>query len=322
MVLVKLEAAPTYRALDVGATLFGFPVVATVPGSPQFIVDVPPAALDRLGALVAAGDVVDYRPAYADYTPLWLPSSVTPQAQFAPGDTFPLHGVTEATRARGRYGAGVIVAVCDTGVDARHQAFAGKAVLGDTQDGHGHGTHVASTAASAWGIASDATILSRNVLPGGRGTEAQIANGIRQAADYVAGQRAPGVLNLSLGGTVSSVIDDAVRYAQQRGVVVCAAAGNGGGAPIGSPARAADLIVMACDRARAWASFTDGRGWPHPHRVGAQGVEIVAARAGSGSGTLQASGTSMACPHVVGCVALLLAAGLTPRAAKEAMGHG
>lgn len=321
MVAIKLEVAdaPPLRAVDVGQQLFGWAVLATVPDGRHYIVDVPPDELGHLARLRAQGQVVDWRYAHT-YSVLWLPESARTMTNESVGDTFPLVGVTEAARRAGRYGAGVVVAVVDTGVDGRHVAFSGKTLEGDVQqDGVGHGTHVASTAASAWGIASDAAIWVRNALPGGRGTEAGIAQAIRAVGDLATTRRVPVVCNLSLGGATSQVIDQAVRYAQAHGVVVCAAAGNDPNAAIGSPARAADLIILACDRQRNPASFTSGRAWSHPNRGYTPGVDIAAAKAGTSDGVLVASGTSMATPHATGLVALLLAAGYSPREAVRAV---
>lgn len=318
MTRIKVNVAATARllALSAGDTFLGLPVVESTPGGQGAILEVPDSLsaddIDLLadewlqrGLIVPSVDSGLWRYEHTDYVPLgWpviLPDSVA--ALYAPGDTFGLLGITEDIRRRGKYGAGVLVGVCDTGC-AQHPWFQGKGVAGDFGvDTHGHGTHVCGTILGQEGIASDATLYVRNVLPGGSGTESGVAEGIRDCAN-----RNVRVLNLSLGGGASQVIDDACTYARQLGVVVCAAAGNSTNAAIGSPARAADLIVMAFDRAREWASFTDGRGWDNPNRVGAPGVNIVSAAPGGGTQVM--SGTSMATPHMVGVAALLFGGGV------------
>jgi subtilisin family serine protease len=335
-VKIKIEAQPAYGALDVGQDFAGYPIVQTVPGGNHMLVEVPDSwTEDEIDALVTdwlrRGLVVNdghlWRTEHQDYLPLGFVSGqqVTGGAgtlsqlrdlrpAYTAGDTFGLMAIDEAIRQRGRYGAGVRVGLCDTGC-AVHPWFEGKGWRGDLRDGHGHGTHCAGTIAGQQGVASDAVLEVRDVLPGGRGPEHLVAQGIRAVAD--AGCQ---VISLSLGGSPSGVIDDAVRYAQQRGCLVICAAGNGGGAAIGSPARASDLAVMAYDRNRQWATFTDGRNWQTPHRIGAPGVDIVSAA--PGGGTRQMSGTSMACPHVAGAAALLVGAGLTPAQARDyLLGH-
>jgi serine protease len=150
------------------------------------------------------------------------------------------------TRAKG---AGVTIAVVDTGVDLNHPDLQGKLVSGadlvagqqdcppGPQDENGHGTHVAGIAAAVTnngigvaGTAPDAKIMPVRVLDAdGSGTTEDVAKGIVYAADHGAQ-----VINLSLGELpVISQIDpenqqiaDAIQHAWDKGSLVVAAAGN------------------------------------------------------------------------------------------------
>ena len=125
-------------------------------------------------------------------------------------------------------GAGVIVAVVDTGVapapDLAGRLLAGWNVIAGSDaaaDDNGHGTHVAGTIAEVEGngvaeagVAPEASILPVKVLAAdGTGSDADVAAGIVWAADH--GAR---VVNLSLGGDeASTVLADAVVYARGKG---------------------------------------------------------------------------------------------------------
>lgn len=236
----------------------------------------------------------------------------------------------------GLTGKGITVAVVDTGVDAGHPALAGavlpgwNVIAGNDQphDGHGHGTHVAGIIASrdaTWrGVAPGARILPVKVLDdGGWGTEEGVIAGIEWAVEHGAD-----VINLSLGaegGDGSSALARAVDAAVQRGVVVVAAAGNGGPwlMTIGTPGDSRfALTVGATDNGRAvaeWSSrgpLLDGRTKPD---LVAPGVDVTSTWPGGGFEMM--AGTSMSTAHISGLAALLLegAGRIDPLLLKEAL---
>lgn len=308
-VKIEFRALPELLALDIGDTWHEYEVVSSIPGSRQAIIALPAEDVNEAGVLlrVYANEWSDWRPEHENYQVLGFPDVGALSGVLSVGDTFPLHGLTLDVLSRGKRGEGAVLAVCDTGVDSQHSFFQGVLVTGDLNDGHGHGTHCASTAGGSKGIASKAHILSFKVLSdSGSGSEASVANGIRAAAEAGAD-----VISLSLGGGSSQVIDDACTYAKTLGSLVIVAAGNTPNAPIGSPARAADVIVLACDRSDQPASFTSGRNWSNANRTYGNGVSIEAAAANTLNGTAVMSGTSMATPHLAGLAALLRASGMS-----------
>jgi subtilisin family serine protease len=137
-------------------------------------------------------------------------------------------------------GAGVVVAVLDSGVDADHPDLAGHVLSGadfvdGTTDGRtdpvGHGTAVAGLiagraddSAGVEGIAPDAEILPVRVLDAQNkyADAATVAEGLRWAVDHGAG-----VVNVSLGGAIrSDTLAAAIGYAYAHDVVVVACTGN------------------------------------------------------------------------------------------------
>jgi subtilisin family serine protease len=216
--------------------------------------------------------------------------------------------------ARYRYdvsGTGVHAYVLDTGIRISHQDFGGRATFdhnaagGVNTDCNGHGTHVAGTIGGArYGVAKSVRLHAVKVLDcNGSGTTAGVIAGI----DWVTANHVkPAVANMSLGGSVNTALDDAVRRSIARGVSYAVASGNDG-AGTGcdkSPARVGEaLTVNASDSSDRRATFSNNGQCTD---LFAPGVDILSAGHTSDTASATLSGTSMASPHVAGAVALHL----------------
>jgi len=213
-------------------------------------------------------------------------------------------------------GDAVVIALVDTGVDARHPDLAGNLLAGydfidedqDPQDDNGHGTHVAGILAAVGnngigiaGMAWRAKVMPLKVLDAkGDGSYFNIIRAIRYAADH--GVR---IINLSLGGSFHDPnLQEAVAYARAKGCLVVAAAGNQGGALLYPAAYSETLAVAATDDRQRRPSYSNyGPGVDLAAPGGTQSVGIYSLAPAGGYTTL--FGTSMAAPHVSGLAALL-----------------
>ncbi|MFF5295645.1 S8 family peptidase [Paractinoplanes globisporus] len=210
--------------------------------------------------------------------------------------------------------AGVTAYVIDSGIRITHREFGGRATSGwdfvdndaNADDCKGHGTHVAGTIGGAtYGVVRGIKLVSVRVLDcKGSGAYSDIIAGI----DWVTAHAAkPAVANMSLGGTVSKALDDAVERSIAKGITYAVAAGNDHrDACKQSPAHAPDAITVgATDQNDARATFSN---FGSCVDIFAPGVRIQSAASDSNTGSKLMSGTSMASPHVAGAAALVLAA--------------
>ena len=209
-------------------------------------------------------------------------------------------------------GTGVNVYVLDTGINPNHVEFTGRIGNGydfidndsDPQDCHGHGTHVAGTiAGTTYGVAKKAIIHPVRVL---NCEGVGFYSGIIQAINWVvANKTGPAVINMSLGGATSTVVNYTVENAVKNGVVVVVAAGNSyANACNYSPSSAPNAITVgATGRSDAKASFSN---YGSCVDIFAPGENVLSAYKTSATATAIMSGTSMATPHVTGIVARYL----------------
>jgi subtilisin family serine protease len=212
-------------------------------------------------------------------------------------------------------GAGVTVAVLDTGVDSAHLDLGANLVPGwnvvsnsaDTSDVYGHGTLVAGTVAAlsnnalgvtsiAWGAKVMPVRISNNSSTGSAYVS-DMARGITWAADH--GAR---VANISYDASGSPTIDSAAQYLRGKGGVVVTAAGNSSTNPgyAANPYLLAVSATTSTDAKASWSNYGNYVDFAAP------GVGIwTTARGGTFSA---ASGTSFASPTAAAVAALVMAA--------------
>ncbi|MGO4663021.1 S8 family serine peptidase [Terrabacter sp. 2TAF16] len=210
-----------------------------------------------------------------------------------------------------------VVAVLDSGVNGKHPDLTGRTVAGfnaitdvgiaagAASDDFGHGSMVAGIIAAETnnsegisGVAWNARVMPVKVLnSAGKGTDSDIVQGIRWAADH--GAR---IINMSLGGPGDSpALHDAVKYAVAKGAVVVAAAGNTGGDRPEYPAAYPEAIaVAATDTKGSLTYFSTHGSWVD---VAAPGWDILSTE--RGSDYYIGAGTSFSAPIVAGIAVLL-----------------
>lgn len=229
-------------------------------------------------------------------------------------------------------GAGVKVAIIDTGVDYTHPDLGGCFVAtpsgtpckvaggydfvnadNDPMDDDGHGTHVAGTVAAKMdglgvvGVAPGATLYALKVLnASGSGSFSDVIAAVQWATT-----NGINVTNNSYGssGNPGTIVQQAFDNSAAVGVLHIAAAGNSGNCAgkndsVGYPAKYASVVaVAATDKNNARACFSSTG---TAVELAAPGVGINSTKLGGGY--VVYSGTSMATPHVVGAAAIVIQA--------------
>lgn len=224
-------------------------------------------------------------------------------------------------------GAGIKIAVLDTGFDHTHQDFTGRMVTKKlfatnsvADDVHGHGTHCIGTACGPlrpttgprYGVAYEAEIYAGKVLgDDGFGTDRSIIAGMDWAVE-----EGCHIISMSLGAETAIGDQPGDDYEQigqvclDAGTLVVAAAGNesarpGRINPVGSPANASTILAVgAIDLQKRVAEFSCGAmNSGQELDIAAPGVDILSTIPGNGYDRW--NGTSMATPHVAGIAALI-----------------
>jgi len=213
-----------------------------------------------------------------------------------------------------RSGAGIKIAVLDTGMDLGHPDFAGRSITSATfvgqpvQDLHNHGTHCIGTSCGPqapsgstprYGIAFRAAIFAGKVLSN---SGSSVGGSVLAGMNWAIANRCE-VISMSLGSQSSAqpYYTAAGQAALNAGLLMIAAAGNAGAnVPTGAPANSPTIMaVAALDANLAPAIFSQSG----KIEIAGPGVNIFSsfprpARYG------YMSGTSQATPHVAGCAAL------------------
>jgi hypothetical protein len=221
-----------------------------------------------------------------------------------------------------RCGQGLLIGMIDTALDPRHPALRGRNIIyrSFVQKDHkpGKSKHGATVAALLVGNSRDGA--PGGLLPGaalfagsifedrGNGKLRGNLSAMIMALDWLVKERVT-VVNLSMAGSNNTILEYIIVKALSQGMVLVAAAGNGG--PKAKPAFPAAnprvIAVTAIDRRLAAYRYANRGGYID---FAAPGVGLQIATAAPG--TLQ-SGTSFATPFITSAIAVHLAQGARPQ---------
>ncbi|WP_392477144.1 S8 family serine peptidase [Nostoc sp. C110] len=257
-------------------------LIAAVAGPQPILAAEPEQIMYALESIVISGDTANYLQGYKDGVNNLVNSLTNDQvalkeqlttSAFSNGAT--TWGLQATKVVRSRYsGAGIKVAVLDTGLDLTHPDFAGRTITSrsfikdeDVQDLQGHGTHCIGTSCGPlnppepsspmrYGIAYNAEIFAGKVLSNqGSGADGGILAGIDWAIT-----NGCQIISMSLGAptrpgdTYSPIYEEVAKRALSRGTLIIAAAGNESArngrrlvppSPVGRPANCPSIMAVA-----------------------------------------------------------------------------
>lgn len=227
----------------------------------------------------------------------------------------------------GDKGTGINVAIIDTGINYNNPDLCDNYKGGydfvnddaDPFDDNGHGTHCAGIIAAAdndigvIGVAPEANLYSLKTVNGtGSGNVSDLIAAIEWAIDTCKDADTSNdiqIISMSLGSNDRvTALETACSQAYDSGILLVAAAGNDGnergtGDSVDYPGAYSSVItVAATDLMNKRASFSSTG---PAVELAAPGVNILSTYK---NGWASLRGTSMACPHVAGTAALVLAA--------------
>jgi len=217
-------------------------------------------------------------------------------------------------------GAGVRAYVLDTGIFIVHEDFGSRAFYGSNfvdqvgPDEHGHGSHCAGTiGGNTFGIAKSVTLIAVKVLGRtGSGATSGVIAGIQWVTEQHRTVGGPSVASMSLGSAADGGKNAAITASVAAGVIYSVAAGNNNGDacnfyPASCPAAltvgATALSASGDNEVDARSSFSN---YGRCVDIFAPGTSITSCGISSRTASSVLSGTSMACPHVTGAVAVIL----------------